>query len=96
MQCPRCKKAICDCLLEDFNFLARAVGKQLALLESGEARGLSTLKGDTSGSPETPGTAAKCARTSRHEDPDGKEFDETIADNLKQAECPYCGRIFPI
>jgi hypothetical protein len=46
MQCPRCGKSICDCLLEDPGFLARAVGKQLRLSGS-EAQGLATLKSDT-------------------------------------------------
>ena len=44
MQCPRCGKTICNCLLENPGFLARAVGKQLSQLESGEALGLSTPK----------------------------------------------------
>jgi hypothetical protein len=96
MKCPRCGKTICDCLLEDPGFLARAVGKQLSRLGSGEAPGLSTTKSDTSGSQEMPDTAAQCARTHRHEEPDGKEFDETAAENIEQVECPYCGRSFPI
>lgn len=43
MLCPRCGKAICNCLLEDPGYLARAVGKQLRLLGS-EATGLATTK----------------------------------------------------
>jgi phage N-6-adenine-methyltransferase len=35
-------------------------------------------------------------RKGRQEDPDGKEYDETAADNIKQVECPFCGRHFAI
>ncbi len=35
-------------------------------------------------------------RKARQEDPDGREYDETVADNIRQAECPYCGKRFPI
>jgi hypothetical protein len=52
MKCPRCGKPICDCLLEDPGFLARAVGKQLSLLERGKVRGLSTRKTDSSVGPD--------------------------------------------
>lgn len=41
MICPRCHNIVCDCLLEDPGYLARALGKQLRLLGS-EAQGLST------------------------------------------------------
>lgn len=44
MLCPRCGKTLCNCLLEDPSFLARAVGKQLALLQGCGAQGLSTKK----------------------------------------------------
>ena len=42
------------------------------------------------------GSATPEARTRRHEDPDGQEYDETIANDLRQVECPYCGKSFPI
>ena len=45
MRCPRCGQAICNCLLEDPGFLARAVGKQLRLSGS-EAQGLTTMKSE--------------------------------------------------
>jgi hypothetical protein len=45
MKCPRCGKLICDCLLEDPAFLARAVGRELVRLES-ETPGLTTQKRD--------------------------------------------------
>ncbi len=35
-------------------------------------------------------------RAGRREDPDGQEYEETIANDLRQAECPYCGKSFPI
>lgn len=44
--CPRCHKTICNCLLEDPGFLARAVGKQLSRLESGGAVGLTARESD--------------------------------------------------
>ena len=46
MRCPRCGKSICDCLLEDPGFLARAVGRQLSHLSGSEAQGLTTLKSE--------------------------------------------------
>jgi hypothetical protein len=52
---------ICDCLLEDPGFLARAVGKKLALLGSGQAGSLSTTKTGISagtGTDETPDSPA--------------------------------------
>jgi hypothetical protein len=45
MKCPRCGNTICNCLLEDPGFLARAVGKQLRLSGS-EAQGLTTPKSE--------------------------------------------------
>ena len=44
MECPRCHKLICDCLLEDPSFSARAVGKQLSRLSGGKAGSPSTTK----------------------------------------------------
>ena len=61
MHCPRCGKLICDCLLEDPGYLARAVGKKLALLGREQAQGLSTTKTDNSAEPgadETPDSPA--------------------------------------
>ncbi len=46
MRCPRCGKSICDCLLEDPGFLARAVGRQLSHLSGSEAQGLTTPKSE--------------------------------------------------
>jgi hypothetical protein len=32
----------------------------------------------------------------RHDNPDGIEFDETAADDIRTVECPFCGRRFPV
>ncbi len=46
MKCPRCGKSICDCLLEDPSFLARAVGQQLHLLGAEAPCPTTTESGD--------------------------------------------------
>lgn len=53
MRCPRCGKSICDCLLDDPGFLARAVGKRLR------------LTGAKARSPAT--TTSECDAEPRHE-----------------------------
>lgn len=70
MRCPRCRKLICDCLLEDPEYLARAVGKQLSRLSGSEALCLTTKKN---------GVAVKAAEQGPGEDPpqnNGEASDE--------------------
>ena len=64
MRCPRCRRPICNCLMEDPAYLLRAVGKRLSQLESGKRQGLSTTKsGDSVNGDETAGTRDDCFAT---------------------------------
>ena len=56
MNCPRCGRQTCDCLLEDPGFLARAVGKQLSRLSGCVAGSPATMMAGLSDATDVAGT----------------------------------------
>jgi hypothetical protein len=52
MKCPICGEKNCDRLMHDLGHPARAVGKQIALLGSGQAQGPATTKTGISAGPD--------------------------------------------
>ena len=110
LRCPKCGRKVnsvlcahCGSRLSpEQSDLFGAVVKQL--LQLGGDRTDATNKGGIAGETgvgepmgnQDAALATSGAGTSRREDPDGTEFDESVADNIKQVACPYCGRSFPI
>jgi phage N-6-adenine-methyltransferase len=70
---------ICNCLLEDPGFLARAVGKQLSQLESGEAQGLATLTSEAAVADDPP------------KDNGGASTSQWLFDRCNQLAIQACG-----
>jgi hypothetical protein len=85
MRCPKCGRPVNSPLC---GHCGSRLPEWQAALYGAAVRKLAATGGDRTD------TAKKGG--GRREDPDGQEYDETIANDLRQVECPFCGKHFPI
>ena len=84
-RCPKCGRPVSSLLC---GHCGSRLPEWQAALYGAAVRKLAKTGGDR--------TDAADKKGGRQEDPDGQEYDETIADDLRQVECPFCGKHFPI
>lgn len=89
-------------LAGEFNSTNAAVQSLVAGLAGMQARmrdaASETFGGGGAGSSDdtaSPDAGSNAQRPPREQDPDGREFDESIADDVAVIACPHCGKDFP-
>ena len=99
LRCGHCGSSLPDWQAALYGAAIRAIARTGGSRTDTASKG---GKGSGNGQPDPENGArrqtndARQANGMNRENADGEEFDETAADDIKQAECPYCGRSFPI